>query len=138
MKVDGACHCGEIKFIATISDGAIVCHCEDCQVLSGSAFRINVKAAASTFSVVKGTLEKYTKVAESGDVRMHAFCSNCATPIYSSVETNPEFLFLRIGAIHQRNQITPAVQIWKDSALCNFKDLEGVVGSGKQQALQLK
>ena len=41
MKVDGACHCGRITFEAEIDPERVrICHCSDCQVLSGSAFRI--------------------------------------------------------------------------------------------------
>ena len=45
MKVDGACHCGELAYEAEIDPERIgVCHCVDCQILSayrctGSASR---------------------------------------------------------------------------------------------------
>ena len=46
MKVDGGCYCGNIKFEADINpDGARICHCTDCQHLTGSAFRVNVSVA---------------------------------------------------------------------------------------------
>ena len=138
MKVNGSCHCGDITFNGQIEGEAIVCHCTDCQVLSGSAFRVNVKAEADSFKLTKGTLKNYTKVGDSGDPRVQAFCGNCATPIYSSVEQNPKYLFLRIGSIEQRNNIQPSVQIWQESALCNFLNMEKVPSSAKQQALGVK
>jgi len=52
MKVNGSCHCGEIIFKAEVSEEAVVCHCSDCQVLSGSAFRVNVKAPTSKFVIL--------------------------------------------------------------------------------------
>lgn len=40
MKIDGRCHCGYITFEAEADpDKAGICHCTDCQSLSGSAFR---------------------------------------------------------------------------------------------------
>jgi hypothetical protein len=40
MKVDGRCHCGFITFAAEIEPEKMwLCHCTDCQTLSGSAFR---------------------------------------------------------------------------------------------------
>ena len=40
MKIDGGCHCGYITYEATIDSEQIgICHCTDCQTLSGSAFR---------------------------------------------------------------------------------------------------
>ena len=45
MKVDGACHCGLISFTAEIEPSRVmVCHCSDCQVLSGAPFRANAVA----------------------------------------------------------------------------------------------
>src|SRR5689334_18981220 len=39
MKIDGRCHCGEITFEAEVDPDALhICHCTDCQTLSGSAF----------------------------------------------------------------------------------------------------
>jgi len=44
MKVSGRCYCGQISFEAEIQpDKVRVCHCTDCQTLSGSAFRTNVR-----------------------------------------------------------------------------------------------
>ena len=38
MKVHGRCHCGEITYEAEVEAGTVnVCHCRDCQMLSGTA-----------------------------------------------------------------------------------------------------
>ena len=40
MKIDGSCHCGRIRYEAEVDPAKVViCHCTDCQTLSGSAFR---------------------------------------------------------------------------------------------------
>ena len=40
MKIDGGCHCGYIAYEAEVDpDKVRICHCTDCQTLSGSAFR---------------------------------------------------------------------------------------------------
>jgi len=39
MKIDGGCHCGYITYTAEIDPDKVgICHCTDCQTLSGSAF----------------------------------------------------------------------------------------------------
>lgn len=41
MHIDGQCHCGEITFEAEIDPETVsVCHCTDCQTLTGSPFRV--------------------------------------------------------------------------------------------------
>ena len=43
MHVTGACHCGQIRYEAEIDLAAVsICHCTDCQKITGSAFRVNV------------------------------------------------------------------------------------------------
>ena len=45
MRIDGACHCGKISFAAEIDPARVmVCHCTDCQVLSGGPYRTDRNA----------------------------------------------------------------------------------------------
>lgn len=85
MKVTGGCHCGHIKYEAEVDPATVrVCHCTDCQKLSGTAFRANIASLPGTFVLTSGTPKIYTKTAESGNQRAHAFCPECGTPIYSA------------------------------------------------------
>src|SRR5437868_9734083 len=68
MKIDGHCHCGEITFQAEVDPDALnICHCTDCQTLSGTAFRVNIPALAEHFVLLSGTPKTYIKTAESGN-----------------------------------------------------------------------
>ena len=75
MKIDGGCHCGYITYVAEIDPDTVgICHCTDCQTLSGSAFRTSVRAAKDAFSLRSGQPKIYVKTAESGNKRAQAFC----------------------------------------------------------------
>jgi hypothetical protein len=118
MKIDGHCHCGEITFEAEVDPDALnICHCTDCQTLSGTAFRVNIPAPAEHFVLLSGKPKTYIKTAESGNKRLHAFCGNCGTPIYACAVDNPQSYGLRIGAITQRAAFSPKRQGWRRSAL---------------------
>jgi hypothetical protein len=118
MKIDGHCHCGEITFEAEVDPNALnICHCTDCQTLSGSAFRTNIPAPAEHFVLLSGTPKAYVKTAESGNKRLHAFCGTCGTPIYACAPDNPQSYGLRAGTITQRAAFTPRRQGWRRSAL---------------------
>jgi hypothetical protein len=66
MHIDGACHCGSVTFTAEIDPSRVmVCHCTDCQVLSGSPFRAIVAASIERFAV-NGLTKSYVKTAQSG------------------------------------------------------------------------
>ena len=84
MKVDGRCHCGHIAYEAEVDPGKVViCHCTDCQTLSGSAFRTVVPTNEGTFKLLSGEPKVYVKTGESGNKRVQTFCPDCGTPIYS-------------------------------------------------------
>jgi hypothetical protein len=118
VKIDGHCHCGQITFEAEVDPTALtICHCIDCQTLTGSAFRINIPAPAEHFVLRSGTPKNYVKTAESGNKRRHAFCGDCGTPIYACAMDNPQTYALRVGTITQRAAFSPRRQIWRRSAL---------------------
>jgi hypothetical protein len=117
VKIDGHCHCGEIAFEAEVDPNTLtICHCTDCQTLTGSAFRVNIPASDEHF-VLRGTPKSYVKTAESGNKRRHAFCGNCGTPIYACAVDNPRTNALRVGTITQRAAFKPERQGWRRSAL---------------------
>jgi hypothetical protein len=56
MKIDGRCCCGNITFAAEVDPAtAVICHCTDCQTLSGSAFREFEKCLATETSRLMST-----------------------------------------------------------------------------------
>src|SRR5262245_10472466 len=88
MKVHGSCHCGQIAYHAEVDPDRVgLCNCTDCQMLTGSAFRVVVPAPATGFSLLRGRPTTYVKTADSGARRRHAFCPVCGTPVYACAET---------------------------------------------------
>lgn len=117
MKVEGRCHCGAISYEGEVDPAKVtICHCRDCQTLSGSPYRASVPADAATFTL-RGTPKTYVKTADSGTRRVHAFCPECGSPVYSAAISDPPFYSLRVGALAQRDQLPPRRQIWCQSAL---------------------
>ncbi|MGH9809447.1 MAG: GFA family protein [Terriglobia bacterium] len=120
MKVTGRCHCGRIGFEAEIDPAAVrICHCTDCQTLSGSAFRVNVATLPGSFRLTAGTPKTYVKTtADSGNPRVQAFCPKCGSPIYSTTPGDgPQASYIvRVGILRQRDQFVPKKQIWFRSA----------------------
>jgi len=114
----GQCHCGAIQFEAEALDHEVtICHCRDCQSLSGSAFRLSVPAAEGSFHLLRGLPREYVKVADSGARRAQAFCSACGGPLYSYDVDAPTIYNLRVGCLNASHQLLPRKQIWCTSAL---------------------
>ena len=127
MKIDGACHCGAIAWEAEVDPSkACICHCADCQALSGAPFRASVPAKAGDFKILKGQPRTYVKTAESGNRRAQGFCADCGSPIYATNVENPQSYNLRLGGVKQREQIPALRQIWCDAALPWAQDVTGL------------
>lgn len=119
MKIDGRCHCGAITYEAEIDPGKLMlCHCTDCQTLSGSPYRAVITTEPGSFRLLTGTPTIYVKTGTSGAKREQSFCPTCGTPIYSSgVGDGPKFYTIRFGSVRQRAALEPKLQIWARSAL---------------------
>jgi len=130
MKIDGRCHCGQITFEAEVDPAAVtICHCTDCQMLTGSAFRANIPTSADRFVLRSGTPKTYVKTADSGNKRRRAFCGACGTPIYACAIDDPKSYSLPVGTIRQRAALTPLRQIRRRSALDGVARLAGLPAS---------
>jgi hypothetical protein len=114
MKIDGGCYCGRVTYVAEIDPAKVtICHCADCQTLSGSAFRTLAFAREGTFALLSGTPRTYVRTGSSGVPRELAFCAECGTPICSSaVGEGPKAYAIRVGTIRQRAELRPYAQIW--------------------------
>ena len=135
MKIDGGCHCGLIAYEAIVDPLRVsVCNCSDCQVLSGSPFRVSVPSEPGTFRLLRGEPAVYVKTtAHSGNRRRQGFCASCGSPIYASADADaPDSYSLRVGGIRQRAQLPPQRRIWCSSALAWSQDVSGVPGVDRQ------
>ena len=118
MNVDGACHCGEIAWEAKIDpDKVIVCHCTDCQTLSGGAFRWGTLIPKGDFTLLRGTPKEYRKIAASGAERILAFCGTCGTSLYGTQAENQISYSLRLSSARQAKSLKPSAQMWTASAV---------------------
>lgn len=134
MQINGACHCGAVSFTAEIdSTRVMICHCTDCQILSGAPFRSVVAAPYATLKVT-GQTKSYVKLAQSGNRRAQVFCPECATPLWATAPENPTSVIIRLGCVAQKANLQPAVEVWQRSALPWVKLTSTIPGSPEQQA----
>ena len=128
MKIDGACYCGYITYEAEIDpDEVWICHCTDCQTLSGTAFRTLVIVPEDAFLILSGVPKFYVKTGSGGAKREQSFCPECGSPFYStSLGDGPKVYNIRLGTVRQRDESPPKKQYWARSALHWLSDLDTV------------
>ncbi|MBB1273245.1 GFA family protein [Psychromonas sp. SR45-3] len=128
MKITGKCHCGDVVYHAEVDETKVVsCYCSDCQVMSSGPFRSAVVSLPNAVTFTAAQPKEYVKTAESGNKRAQGFCGNCGTTLYAtSVGEGDKVYGLRLGAIEQRELLTPKAQIWCRSAAPWLKTLADI------------
>lgn len=117
MRVDGQCHCGAIAFEAEVDPAQVyLCHCSDCQAISGGTGRWAVPVAGDAFRLIRGGTRAYVKRTARGTDNQQHFCGICAAPIYSVSPDRPGLLRLRLGTVRQRGELPPQTEVWCRSA----------------------
>jgi hypothetical protein len=107
-----------VTFEAEIDpEGISICHCTDCQSLTGSPFRVTAICAAEQVQMTSGTPKIYCKLGDNGRPRHQHFCGDCGGPLFTSGEGGPGDFGIRWGSIRQRDRLTPRRQIWCASAV---------------------
>ena len=131
MHIDGHCHCGHVRYEAEIDPEEVsICHCTDCQQLTGSAYRVTVSVAKHDLRLTGNAPKLYNKRADNGKTRLQYFCPECGSPLFTTGEGEDAAVWgIRLGTITQRRELSPKRQIWCRSALPWVDDIAGLPGS---------
>ena len=133
MNIDGRCHCGRVTYQALIDPSLVrICHCVDCQSLTGSAYRVTVRASQKDVTITSGTPRIYTRYGDNGLKRFQYFCDECGSPLFTNGEGEDSAIWgIRWGSITQRKALTPSSQIWRRSAADWVDNIEGLPAHDK-------
>jgi hypothetical protein len=134
MRIDGQCHCGRVRYEAEVDpDQVSICHCTDCQSLTGSAFRVTVLARRGAVRLSGEEPKLYVKLGENGRKRLQYFCGECGSPLFTTGEgEDAEEWGVRWGSIRQRRELTPKRQIWCRSAAPWLGTLKALPGRPRE------
>ena len=129
MQIDGQCHCGRVTYQAEIDPAKVsICHCTDCQNLTGSPYRVTVICSAAQVRMTGAAPKVYPKQGDNGRTRFQHFCEACGSPLFSSGEGGTDDWGIRWGSIRQRDRLKPARQIWCRSAVPWINDVGELPG----------
>lgn len=119
VSITGGCHCRAVRYEAEVDPRQVViCHCTDCQSLTGTAFRTTVGAARHAVRVTAGQARVYAKRGDSGRTRFMHFCGDCGSPLFTTGEgDDAATMGIRWGSIDDRVMLEPQGQIWRQSAV---------------------
>jgi hypothetical protein len=116
-QLSGRCLCGAVRY--TVNGPALitaVCHCDDCQRASGSAFSVNVGVRPKDLRI-EGELQTYETIGtDTGERRERRFCPRCGSSVLTVVAEAPELVVLKAGTLDDRSWLSPKFEAWRQSA----------------------
>ena len=114
QKISGKCLCGSIEY-ATDAEPvfSIICHCDDCQRQTGTAFSmtVGVPKAAVVFKN-EDKLKEYVGESASGNPVRRKFCQDCGSPIISMIAMAPDMYMIKAGTLNDKSWLKPTHQFW--------------------------
>jgi hypothetical protein len=131
MITTGGCFCGSIEYQTDIDPNMIgICHCRDCQIFGGSAFRTVAAVTPKNFEFTRGQPTYFEKVSDSGAVRKMAFCSSCGTHLCSlptNANSEGAFVSIRIATSRDFTELKPVFEVYCDSRIAWLDALNGTI-----------
>jgi hypothetical protein len=116
MAFKGGCLCGGVRYeVSAQPITTRLCWCHLCQKIAAGNATVN--ACFSSAAVrIEGELRDYISVADSGNVMHRRFCPNCGIHLFSSGESRPHLVFIRVGTLEDASAVKPAATIWVSQA----------------------
>ncbi|HTQ13110.1 MAG TPA: GFA family protein [Rhizomicrobium sp.] len=115
----GGCLCGAVRYESAAEPVAfMLCHCRDCQYISGGEPAAVAVVPKAAFRVCQGEpeLRTYAVAGESGKKVTRAFCGTCGTPLFSDLEGMPHLWAIKAGSMDDPSWLKPTAFIWTRSA----------------------
>ena len=114
--ITGGCLCGEIRYECQGEPvSSFICHCTDCQQVSGSVFAAASIFRKESFRMLSGTPNGHTVIAESGKKVEREFCGKCGSSLFEILEKRPDFIAVAAGSLDDKAVFKPARHIWTKS-----------------------
>jgi len=115
-RIEGGCLCGRVRFSADADPVFVgVCHCNDCQHFTGSAFATVVAIPAAVLNVT-GMLKTFTKAGDTGKSIHRRFCPECGSGIMDEADALPGVVMVNTRTLDDHSWVKPQSEVYCDSA----------------------
>jgi hypothetical protein len=114
----GGCACGRVRY--EINDAPMfsnACQCRHCQQRSGSGHGSYMTFASRKGVTVTGVATHWELAGDSGNMKSHAFCPVCGTPVYLTFAAMPDFFTIHAGSLDDPSRYQPQAATYHARAL---------------------
>jgi len=106
----GGCACGAIRY--TTPHAPVFqnhCQCRDCQRRSGTGHGSWLTFAARADMEIRGEAAHWELAGDSGNLKIHAFCPVCGTPVYLRFAAMPDLISVPAASLDEPGRFEPQV-----------------------------
>jgi hypothetical protein len=106
----GGCACGAVRY--EIEGEPMVmgdCQCITCQKKSGTGHGSYLTFPSRDKVKVTGKATLWDVAADSGNVKSHAFCPTCGSPVYLTFKAMPELFSVHAGSLDDPSRYRPQI-----------------------------
>lgn len=112
-QMTGRCQCGDVQYKITGEPVMLmVCHCQDCQKQSGSAFGMTLMVKSEAFELTSGDVKTFSSKSDAGRGKTTSFCPTCGTRIFNTVEVRPDMVTVKPGTLDDTKWLKPQLHSW--------------------------
>ncbi|GLS85970.1 aldehyde-activating protein [Cypionkella aquatica] len=104
----GGCACGAVRYEKpgeTVAE--LLCQCQHCRQRSGTGHSGYLVFADRAGFAVTGVVKTWDIAGDSGNLKHHAFCPNCGTPLFVSFAAAPAMIAIHPGSLDDPAAFAP-------------------------------
>jgi hypothetical protein len=114
--MEGGCLCGKVRYVSDAAPALIaVCHCADCQKVSGGGHSVNVAVPADALRI-QGKPKAFEATGGSGQATTRLYCPDCGTHLVTNAAALAGLSLLKAGTLDDPSEVQPVIHIWCSSA----------------------
>lgn len=106
----GGCACGAVRY--EISGEPVFsnhCQCRQCQRVSGTGHGSYMTFASRGQVRLSGKATHRDMAGDSGNVKTHAFCPTCGSPVYLTFAAMPDLFTVHAASLDEPDRFRPQV-----------------------------
>ncbi|WKE66980.1 GFA family protein [Gallaecimonas kandeliae] len=114
----GGCACGAVRYEtrqAPLFQNH--CQCRQCQRRSGTGHGSYLTFPARAEMRITGQASHWEEVADSGNVKVHAFCPVCGTPVYLTFAAMPDLIAVHAASLDDPGRFAPQALTYRSRGL---------------------
>ena len=116
MGLTGGCMCGNVRYqLMSEPSDCGWCHCRTCQLSSGTPAQAFASVKRGDWVPTSGA--DRVRTVQSSSFGQRSFCGECGTPLYVTVDHQPETLDFSVVTLDEPEAVPPEFHIFWSSRI---------------------